>query len=75
MACVDDKGRLSPSAKRLLYSISEHPLSIQEIVDVLALPLFKVRSSIREMKGFRLIEENEEGYAITKKGIELLKRQ
>lgn len=75
MACVDDKGQLSPSAKRLLSSISEQPLSLQAIVAALGLPLFKVRSSIREMKGFRLIEEKDEGYVTTQKGIELLKRQ
>lgn len=75
MACVDDKGQLSISAIQLLNSITEQSLSPSEISKALELPLFRVRSSLREMKGFKLIEEHKGRYIITQKGKQLLNKQ
>ncbi|MGB7294231.1 MAG: hypothetical protein WBC70_01450 [Candidatus Aminicenantales bacterium] len=55
MACVNPDGTISPSAKALLKSL-ESPLGVEEIAARLGSPLFKVRSSLRELIEARLVE-------------------
>ena len=60
MACVDDKGKLTTTAKALLASIMETPKTPEEIAREVAVPLFKVRSSLREMKSMGFVKETAE---------------
>jgi predicted transcriptional regulator len=69
MACINPDGTLSESAKALLSNISD-PLSPEEISKKVGQPLFKVRSSLREMTDAELVREEGGKYGITEKGKE-----
>ena len=69
MACVNPDGTLSESARALLNAI-QTPLTPEEISKQVGQPLFKVRSSIREMVQAELIEEKEGKFIIAEKGRE-----
>ena len=57
MACVNADGTITATAKALLKTL-EIPLSAEEIAGRLGLPLFRVRSSLRELAvaGFVVIQ-------------------
>ena len=67
MACVNPDGTLSTSAKELL-KILNNPITAEEISQKLNRPMFKVRSSIREMLEAELISLVEDKYVITEEG-------
>ncbi len=69
MACVNPDGTVTESAKALLSSILD-PLTPEEISQRVGQPLFKVRSSLREMTAAELVKEESGKYAITAKGKE-----
>jgi predicted transcriptional regulator len=71
MACVNPDGSLSESAQKLLTVLAE-PLTPEEISGKTGQPLFKVRSSIREMIDAELISETDGRYTTTPQGKELL---
>ena len=67
MACINEDGTLTPSAKKVLSAISS-PITLEEAAKSTGLPLFRIRSSIREMLEAGLVEEKEEKYVATKLG-------
>jgi predicted transcriptional regulator len=67
MACVNPDGTLSPTAKALLKSL-ETPLGVEEIAARLGSPLFKVRSSLRELVEAGLVEAREDNYIVSEEG-------
>jgi predicted transcriptional regulator len=69
MACVNPDGTVSESAKALL-SIVQDPLTPEEISKQVGQPLFKVRSSLREMAQAELVREEDGKFIITEKGKE-----
>jgi len=69
MACVNPDGTLTPSAKAMLSALSS-PLAFEEVAESTGLPLFRIRSSIREMLEAGLVEKEEGKYAATKLGRE-----
>jgi predicted transcriptional regulator len=69
MACVNPDGTVTESAKALLGSILD-PLTPQEISQKVGQPLFKVRSSLREMTAAELVTEEDGKFTITEKGKE-----
>ena len=71
MACVNPDGSLSESARKLLTVLAE-PLNPEEISRKTGQPLFKVRSSLREMVDAGLISESGGRYTTTTQGKELL---
>jgi len=71
MACVNPDGTLSESGRMLLTVLAE-PLSPEEISQKAGQPLFKVRSSLREMAEAELISEAGGSYTTTPAGKELL---
>lgn len=74
MACVNDKGQLTESAKKILNAVSGDPVTPQEISKKIDMPLFKVRSSLREMLEIEFISEENGKYQITQKAIEALEK-
>jgi predicted transcriptional regulator len=54
MACVSADGTITPTARALL-KILEVPLGAEEIAARLGSPLFKVRSSLRELTDAGLV--------------------
>ena len=67
MACISADGTISASAKALIKSL-DSPLGVEEIAARLGSPLFKVRSSLRELVEARLIEAQGDKYLATEEG-------
>jgi len=67
MACVNPDGTLSPSAKDLLKGL-ETPLSAEEVSRRLGQPLFRVRSSLREMVEAGLVVAKEDKFQASEEG-------
>ena len=67
MACVNPDGTLSTSAIELL-KVLQSPMTAEEISQKLDRPLFKVRSSIREMTEAGMVAVDGDKYSITEEG-------
>jgi Mn-dependent DtxR family transcriptional regulator len=67
MACVSADGTITPTAKALL-KILEAPLGVEEIAARLGSPLFKVRSSLRELAAAGLVAVQSDKYQATEEG-------
>ena len=66
MPCVSPDGTVTETAKKVLSAAVEEK-SAEEIANT-GLPLFRVRSSIRELVDAGLIESRNEKYKTTEKG-------
>ena len=71
MACINPDGSVSPSAK-LLLGVLQTPHTVEDISSSVEQPLFKVRSSLRELTEAGFVEQNGEKYSITDAGREKL---
>ncbi len=69
MPCVNPDGSITDSAKALLKVIETH-LTAEEISKKAGQPLFKIRSSLREMVDAGLINEEGNKYVISESGKE-----
>jgi len=67
MACVNPDGSISESARTLLKA-AESPAAPEEIGNKIGQPLFKIRSSLRELSDAGLILEKDGKYSITDAG-------
>lgn len=67
MACVNADGTITPTAKALLQSL-ETPRGAEEIAAALGLPLFRVRSSLRELAEAGLVAAEGDHYRTTEEG-------
>ena len=67
MACVNADGTITPTAKALLKSL-DTPLGAEEIAARLGSPLFKVRSSLREMLEAGLVVPLGDKYQASEEG-------
>jgi len=67
MPCINPDGSLTESAKILLKAAHES-LTPEDLAKKIGLPLYKVRSSLREMSEVGLIKETEGKFIITGKG-------
>ncbi|WP_280768861.1 hypothetical protein [Salipaludibacillus daqingensis] len=75
MACVNGDGTLTQSAKSVLSSLDNKPMSAEQLSQLISVPLFKVRSSLRDMKSMGLVKmTNDEHYEVTEGGRKLLSR-
>ena len=72
MACIGSSGDLTDSARSLLAAL-DSPASPDQVAAHTGLPLFRVRSGLREMAEAGVIEINDGGaFAITALGRTLL---
>ena len=67
MPCINPDGTLTESAKTLLKAAHE-PMSPEDLAKKIGIPLYKVRSSVREMSEAGLIKETQGRFVITGKG-------
>jgi len=67
MACVSTDGTITSTAKALIKSL-EVPLGAEEIAARLRSPLFKVRSSLRELVEAGLVVVQGDKYQATEEG-------
>lgn len=75
MACVNAKGELTESAKKLLLAIENDTLLPEKIAERTHLPLFKVRSSLRDMKSMGFVNDTNGSYQISQDAKRLLDKQ
>ncbi len=75
MACVNPDGTLTPSELTVLKAVQQAPQKAEVLAEAVGLPLFRVRSSLRELREAGLLSETDGMYAITPQGEEALKKQ
>ena len=71
MACIDANGKLTRSGELILLAMME-PADVEFAAKESGLPLFKVRSAVRELSKAGLLEEVDGGIKVTEKGVEKL---
>jgi predicted transcriptional regulator len=67
MACVNADGTITPTAKALLQSL-ESPLGPEAIAAKIGVPLFRVRSSLRELAAAGFVVESDGLFRATDEG-------
>jgi predicted transcriptional regulator len=67
MACVNADGTITPTAKALLQNL-ESPLGPDAIAAKIGVPLFRVRSSLRELAAAGFVVESDGLFRATDKG-------
>lgn len=72
MACVDDRGALTPVAAAILRALGDGA-SAAVVAAVAGLPLYRVRAGLRELVDAGMVREGDGGaYAPTERGAERL---
>jgi len=72
MACISPDGKPTESGTKLLRSLESGLRSPEEIAKGTGLPLFRVRSGLRELAQADLAEQKNTGYELSSKGNELV---
>ena len=69
MACIQSDGSLTRCGELLLLAMWE-AATPEEVAKDCGVPLFRVRSAIREFVGAGLIAKKGDAYALTPKGVQ-----
>ncbi|MFD2639075.1 winged helix-turn-helix domain-containing protein [Piscibacillus salipiscarius] len=69
MPCGKNETTLAPSQIELFLTAIENSGNVDQIREKVNLPVFKVRSALRELEGAGYIEEVNEEYVLTDKGM------
>lgn len=72
MPCINPDGKVSETAKKILVSIGHGQNTPEQIAGDTAMPLWWVRSRLRELTQTELVTLNEGKYMINEKGKKLL---
>ncbi|HXL03044.1 MAG TPA: winged helix-turn-helix domain-containing protein [Candidatus Atribacteria bacterium] len=72
MACVTPEGKPTESGKKILSALKSGATSPEEVAKISGLPLFRVRSGLRDMVQADLVAEEEGKYKLTGKGGEFI---
>ena len=72
MACISPDGKPTESGTKMLRAIKSGLGAPEEIAKSTGLPLFRVRSGIREMVDAGLVEQQDINYRLSQKGTDLL---
>ena len=73
MACINSDGSLTPTAQAVIAALNT-PLSAADIGKTTALPIYRVRATVRELIEANLVIENEGTYQLTDAGKNRLQR-
>ena len=73
MACISPDGKPTESGTKMLRALNSGLGSPEEIAKDAGLPLFRVRSGLRELAQAGLANQEDDKYRITEKGEELVK--
>ena len=73
MACISPEGKPTESGTKMLRALKSALGTPEEIVKDTGLPLFRVRSGLRELKQAGLVTQNDDKYQLTEEGKRLLK--
>jgi predicted transcriptional regulator len=71
MACVSPDGTLTSQARRVLAALRA-PRSAEDVATEIDVPLYRVRSSLRELVAAGLLVERDGGYQVSAAGLEKL---
>ncbi|MBA7632406.1 hypothetical protein ES703_39952 [subsurface metagenome] len=72
MVCISPDGKPTESGAKMLRALKSGPGSPEEIAKDAGLPLFRVRSGLRELAQAGLANQKNDKYEITDKGAELI---
>jgi DNA-binding IclR family transcriptional regulator len=64
MACVSADGTLTASGRAILEAV-QRPASVQEVAAATGLPLYRIRSALRELAAAGLVTEESGRFAAT----------
>ncbi len=73
MACVSPDGKPTESGTKMLRALQAGLKSPEEVAQETGLPLFRVRSGLREISQAGLAEQKEDRYKLSDKGATLIK--
>jgi len=73
MACISPDGKPTESGAKMLRALNSGLGSPEEMAKDTGLPLFRVRSGLRELTQAGLAKQKNDKYEITEKGEELVK--
>jgi predicted transcriptional regulator len=73
MACISPDGKPTESGTKMLRALQASLKSPEEIAKNTGLPLFRVRSGLRELTQAGLADQKEDSYKLSEKGAELIK--
>ena len=72
MACISPDGKPTESGARMLRALESGLGSPEEIAKEAGLPLFRVRSGLRELTQAGLANQKDDKYELSPKGVELV---
>lgn len=73
MACVSPDGKPTESGTKMLRALQAGLGSPEEIAKDTGLPLFRIRSGLRELAQAGLADQKEDSYKLSEKGANLIK--
>ncbi len=73
MACVSPDGKPTESGSKMLRALQAGLKSPEEIARDTGLPLFRVRSGLRELVQAGLAAQKEDSYKLSEEGAKLIK--
>jgi len=73
MACISPDGKPTESGSKMLRALQAGLKSPEEIAKEAGLPLFRVRSGLRELSQAGLAKQRDDRYGLSEKGAELIK--
>lgn len=75
MACTKDDGSLTQMAKDLVLAL-QNPAALHTLCPTLQVPLYRIRSSVRELQSMGFVKELDGGnqYQATPLGVETARR-
>ena len=73
MACISPDGKPTESGTKMLRALQAGLKSPEEVAQETGLPLFMVRSGLREITQAGLAEQKEDRYKLSEKGAKLIK--
>jgi DNA-binding IclR family transcriptional regulator len=71
MACISPDGKPTESGAKMLRALRAKTGSAEEVAQKAGLPLFRVRSGLRELEQAGLVSQKGEQYELSAKGNEL----
>lgn len=69
MACINPDGTLSVAAKKIMAAMRQ-PTTLEDVAQQTGLPLYRIRSSVREIVQAGLVLEEGRQYTLTEAGKE-----
>jgi len=71
MACISPDGKLTESGTKMLRALKSGLATPEDIAKESQLPLFRVRSGLRDLVQAGIVEQSGERYLLTDKGARL----